>query len=363
MALTRRTTTGNTTGSRTTRSTTRSTTSTTTTPRRTTTRTTTPTTPTRTTPVRRAARPAAPVTPVAPVRATRTATSTRVATRFRPRVLSRHPSHRCLRPDRGNLPFLPWKSVIRLGSTTPAEPGFIEINSIQSVRNSSCKLLMKECFTRAGVRTAPWRKAGDITGANTEGLTFSNLANRPTTMEFPVVGKKHYGSKGNGNTLIKTLAEYNAWRAANAMGSCIIEKFMPFSHEFRLHITSEGCFYACRKAIKSDCPEDQKWRHHDDTCVWLLETNPNFHRPNTWNAIVRDCVAALGAIGADVLSFDVKVQSNTVRGAARQGEQDYILLECNSASSMDNGSGELSICAQKYIEEIPRIITRKANNR
>jgi hypothetical protein len=27
---------------------------------------------------------------------------------------------------------------------------------------------------------------------------------------------------------------------------------------------------------------------------------------------------------------------------------------------MDNGTGNISVCAQKYIEELPKIITRKA---
>lgn len=284
-------------------------------------------------------------------------------TMFRPLILSRHPSHQCLRAKHKNLPLSRHQSVIRLGSTTEVPDTIalggrrIEINSVQSIRNSSSKLLMKECFTRAGVKTAAWYRASIVTGSGTEGLEFTN----GVRLTFPVVGKEHFGSKGSGNTLIKTLDEYNAWRRSVTVGNCIIEQFVNYGHEFRLHVSSTGCFYACRKALKKDCPEDQKWRHHDDTCVWFLETNENFHKPSSWNAIVRDCVNALNAIGADMLSFDVKVQSPTSNGIART-EQDYILIECNSASSMDNGTGELSHCAQKYIEEIPKIINRKANN-
>ena len=136
---------------------------------------------------------------------------------------------------------------------------------------------------------------------------------------------------------------------------------MNYGHEFRLHVSSEGCFYTCRKALKADVPESEKWRRHDDICVWFLETNENFHKPNSWNDIVNDCVRALNAIGADLLSFDVKVQTPMSNGIRRE-YQDYILIECNSASSMDNGTGELSQCAQKYIEEIPKIIARKSRN-
>lgn len=284
-------------------------------------------------------------------------------TMFRPLILSRHPSHQCLRAKNKNLPLSRYQSVIRLGSTTEVPDTItnggrrIEINSIQSIRNSSSKRLMKECFTRAGVKTAPWFSASSVTGSSTEGLEFTN----GVRLNFPIVGKEHFGSKGSGNTLIKTLTEYETWRRSVIIGNCIIEQFVNYGHEFRLHISSTGCFYACRKALKKDCPEDQKWRHHDDTCVWLLETNENFQKPSSWDAIVRDCVNALNSIGADVLSFDVKVQTPVSNGIRRE-IQDYILIECNSASSMDNGTGELSYCAQKYIEEIPKIINRKANN-
>ena len=91
----------------------------------------------------------------------RTSTTVKVAkkvtkkplTAFRTLVLTRHPSHR---PLRTQLPLLPFRSVVRLGSTTPSLPGKIECNSIDGVRNSSSKLLMKRCFTRGRVKTAEW---------------------------------------------------------------------------------------------------------------------------------------------------------------------------------------------------------------
>ena len=69
---------------------------------------------------------------------------------------------------------------------------------------------------------------------------------------------------------------------------------------------------------------------------------------------------ALKAVGADLLSFDVRVQTPRDKDGNSRPYQEYILLECNSASSMDNGTGEVSVCAQKYIDEIPKIIIRKA---
>lgn len=273
-------------------------------------------------------------------------------TLFRPMILSRHPSHDILRLKHKKIAALPYRSVIRFGSSTEVEDTVakggnrIEINTVEAIKISANKLLMKQKFTEAGVRTANWRQHCPI-----EGLT---------DLEFPIVAKAHYGSKGKGNTLLKTHEEYLEWTSGKNLSNYIFEKFMNFGHEFRLHVTEDGCFYTCRKALKQDVPEDQKWRRHDDICVWFLETNENFQKPNSWNDIVSDCVKALKAVGADLLSFDVRVQTPRDKDGNSRPYQEYILLECNSASSMDNGTGEVSVCAQKYIDEIPKIIIRKA---
>ena len=70
-------------------------------------------------------------------------------------VCSRHPSHSILRAKNQTLPLLPFRSVIRLGSTTVSD-GRLEINTVEAVKNSASKLLMKEKFTEAGVQTARW---------------------------------------------------------------------------------------------------------------------------------------------------------------------------------------------------------------
>ena len=277
-------------------------------------------------------------------------------TLFRPMILSRHPSHDILRLKHKKIAALPYRSVIRFGSSTEVEDTVakggnrIEINTVNAIKISANKLLMKQKFTEAGVKTAKW-----ITKYQAD-FTDEEIAD----IGFPLVAKAHYGSKGRGNTLIKSQEELNTWMQGKTLSNYIFEKFMNFGHEFRLHVTEDGCFYTCRKALKQDVPEDQKWRRHDDICVWFLETNENFQKPNSWNDIVSDCVKALKAVGADLLSFDVRVQTPRDKDGNLRPYQEYILLECNSASSMDNGTGEVSVCAQKYIDEIPKIIIRKA---
>jgi len=281
--------------------------------------------------------------------------NTKKITTFRPMILSRHPSHDCLRAKTKNLSLLPYQSVVRFGSTTEVEDTIanggkrIEINTVQSIKNSANKLLMKQAFEEAGVKTAIW-------------TSFNNLESLRgwASEKFPIVAKAHYGSKGKGNTLLKSAEELESWLKTHSPSSYIFEKFMNYGHEFRLHVTEQGCFYACRKALKQGVAEEDKWRRHDDICVWFLEENESFFKPNSWDDIVDDCVLALKSIGADILSFDVRVQSPTDKNGEIRQYQDYILLECNSASSMDNGTGELSVCAKKYIDEIRKVIIEKA---
>lgn len=279
---------------------------------------------------------------------------------FRPLILSKNYSCDALRAKNKNLPLLPYRSVIRFGSTTELEDDTdrVQINSVDSVKISSNKRLMKQKFEEANVKTAFWYTT--IDGELFYHPDLEGYCNK-SELPFPIVAKGHYGSKGKSNTLIKTLEEFNNWSIDKKVNNYIFEKFMNYGHEFRLHISERGCFYACRKALKQDIPVEQKWHFHDDTCVWYLEENEKFFKPNSWDDIINDCVNALKAIGADVLAFDVKVQTPYNKDGGLRDYQEYILLESNTAPSMDNGSGELSLCAKKYIEELPKIIVNKYN--
>lgn len=285
-------------------------------------------------------------------------------TAWKPKIRSRHPSHGILRTE---LPLLPFKSVVRLGSTTDIPDTIdnggkrVECNTIEAIRNSSSKLKMKQCFLEAGVKTADWGNAVDVDQVTDKAIQFKTDKNGSEGLLFPIVAKSFYGSRGEGNTLIKTKEELEVWKKGKTISHYIFEAFHNYGLEFRLHITEEGCFYTCRKGLKADVPESEKWRRHDDICVWLMETNPDFKKPASWDDIVSDCVKALKAIGADVLSFDVKVQGATTGKGNLRDYQDYILIECNSASSMSNGVDAISVCASKYIEEIPKILRRKYN--
>lgn len=269
------------------------------------------------------------------------------------RVFSRHSTHNGLREAHILLPVL---TCLRLGSTTVGNLNYeVEINKPAAIRNSASKFLMKKCFMRAGVKTADWwihegGKFVRVTGLKDN----DKLVTVEEPLPFPLVAKSHFGSRGEGNYLLKDQVALNEWMKGKNMNSYIFERFLSgYNREYRLHITAEGCFYTCRKMLKEDCPKEERWHRHEDNCVWYIEENENFDKPVNWNEIVKDCVAALNATGLDVCSFDVKVESAKSKKETLRKDPKWALLECNSASSFGEGTLE------KYINQIPKIVKYK----
>ena len=279
---------------------------------------------------------------------------------FRPRLRSRHPSHSVLRPRKKLLPLLPFKSVIRMGSLTvlndtETEGGDrVELNSIKAIGNSSNKLKMKTCFTKAKVKTADWWKVnlgtdGDFDFVNPvtkEKVDYSNIS-------FPLVAKRFFGSRNNGNTKIDDLDQLEDFIEANNMERYLFEKYYNYAREYRLHVTSEGCFYSCRKMLKRDTPEDQKWFRNDQHCVWIMESNELFDKPSNWDNIIEESVKALNSVGLDIGAIDLRIQSGTNSEGEARTNPSFIIIEINSAPSFG------TVTEQKYIEEIPKALKRK----
>lgn len=280
---------------------------------------------------------------------------------FRPLILSRHPSHAVLRAVNKTLPLLPFKSVIRLGSTTECEDtkdkggNRIEINTIEAVKNSASKLLMKQKFTEAGVKTAQWWKLlpnGEVFNGVTGNSTNGNN-HHYEDFPYPIVAKSHFGSRGVGNTKFDTKEELEAWIPGKNLNNYIFEQFVKMTREYRLHVTKFGCFYTCRKLVKNDAPEGT-WQKHDDVCNWVLEENPSFKKPKNWDDIVADCIKAKDALGLDICAFDVAVQG-AKDGVERENPEWNIFESCSAPSF-----GEIT--SQKYIQVLPKLLIDKKNS-
>lgn len=273
---------------------------------------------------------------------------------FRPRIRSRHPSHSVLRSRNKNLPLMPFRSVIRLGSTTELEDtvskggDIVELNSVSSIKNSSNKLAMKRCFLNYNVQTAKWwiYDRGFVEETKNGEANRINIEDLP----YPIVAKRFYGSRGQGNTKIDSLEDMKEWSKDKTLTNYIYEVFHNYAREYRLHISKEGCFYACRKMMKSDTPDDKKWFRNDANCVWVREDSESnlFDKPINWENIIEHCVRALTSVGLDFGACDLRVQS------AKSGTNPhFIVVEINSAPSFG------TITEQKYINYLPKLLQLK----
>lgn len=265
------------------------------------------------------------------------------------KIRSRHPSIESLR----NNIKVPVKAVWRHGSTTSSDVKH-EINNIESVQNSSSKLLMKKCFTKAGVKTAEWWVKNPNTGniSKVIGVDDNNeLLYQVEDLPFPIVAKGIFGSRGTSNYLLNTQEEFDVWAKTKNIDKYIFEKFSTMTTEYRFHVTEKGCFYACRKLLKADA--EKTWCRNGENAVWIVETNPSFDKPVNYDEIIGDCVKALKELGGDVFCFDVKMQSSKDKKGKLRERREFILLESNSAPSL------AEIGLDKYSEILPQILKDK----
>lgn len=275
------------------------------------------------------------------------------------RVYSRHFSHDPLRKS----VFVDALAMIRFGSTTKPLVNYqVEINSIQAVKNSASKLLMKQCFTKASVKTAEWFTFVPADKLNpilfdSEGGCCDESRFSIDQMKFPIIIKHHFGSRGTGNYKLNTKEELEQWMKGKDISNYIGESYKTFLREYRLHCTEEGCFYACRKLLKNDTPADKRYQRHSDNSIWCIESNTSFNRPVNWTAIEADCVKALKSLGGDIMAFDVKVQSvKDGEGRVRQNPE-WIVIESCSAPSL------LEVGISKYREILPKLVNIKLHGK
>jgi hypothetical protein len=289
------------------------------------------------------------------------------------KIRSRHPSHRKLEQlivseikngnllQKCNLNLKKDRIILRFGSLTPTNKiltkcfngevliknrNIIEFNTIESIKISSNKRLMKKAFVDANIKTSDYF---DLENKSIDDV--KNWLNNYEDQFF--ILKNIFGSRNQGNTLFKTKKELIDCLSNKNYQNYIIEKYYNYNREYRLHISENGCFYACRKMLKSDIPEDKRWFRNDSNCVWVLEENPLFDKPENWNLIVEDCVKALKQIGLTYGAFDIRVQSSKNSDGNKRKVINYIIIESNSAPSFGD------ITTQKYYEETIKLINKK----
>lgn len=290
---------------------------------------------------------------------------------YRIKIRSRHPSHE---PLRTCLPLISFPAVVRLGSTTELhdkatlEGKRIELNSIRGIKNSSDKSLMKKAFSEYGVQTADYfiPKSNEVTvGEKT--ILEPETGNE---LPYPVIAKHFFGSRNRGNFLIKNQKEMQDFIINRCLSEYVFEKYYSYVREYRVHIMNGESIYACRKMLKRDTPDDQRWHRHDDNCVWITEykeilndkgefvefsteDKPEFDKPVNWNEIVSQCILATKAVGLDFAAIDLKVESALDKNGNKKERCNFIIIETNSAPSL----GEKTLVM--YTKHIPKALEKK----
>lgn len=239
------------------------------------------------------------------------------------RIRSKHPSHRALR----GILHMPFRALVNFGKTDPSclpRGRYVLINPPEAAVRAADKRMTKCMFATAGVKTAPWWPDWDPD-------------------RFPVVVKHRHGSRGTGVYLMKTPEElaafFRARGEAHVKEHFIVEKFRNYRFEYRLHATQTEVFFANRKARRTGVPEDQWWKHTNDNSIWFNEANPEFRKPETWEAIKAEAIKAVSALSLDFGAIDVKVNNS--------GE--FFIIEVNSAPSLGGVTRDV------YLELLPRL--------
>lgn len=273
-------------------------------------------------------------------------------TKFRPIIRSRHPSHDILRRENKTLPLLPFKSVIRFGSSKEFTDGRIELNTVNAIKNSSNKLLMKTCFTKNEVKTAHWWEYH-----NNDNIFYNqDLRTTLNDIPYPIISKHIFGSRGTGNKKHDNQESLEAWMEGKDLSKYIFEKYYSYNREYRLHISKNGCFYTCRKMLKTEAPQDVRWYRNDAHCNWILEDNELFDKPVNWDEVIKESVKALKAVGLDMGAVDLRIQSAKNKDGDLRESPKFIVVEINSAASFGDKTSE------KYIEELPKLLMDKYEN-
>jgi len=273
---------------------------------------------------------------------------------------------------------MPFRAIVRFGSTTKTDAIYkeqvklgrtiVEINTVAAVENSRSKLKMKECFKNGNIPQSDWyvytRTEAGVAMFSVNGGDRILTANE---LSYPILAKRVYGFKAHGMQMLSSAVELRKFLNTSGTLQYYYERYYNYNREYRLHCTEEGCFYAVRKMLKADTPDNERWFRNDSNCVWITEhqvvknsdgtiikynedvDNPNFDKPANWASIEKACVDALDEVGLHIGAFDVRVQAATSGGRKRE-YPNFIVIEVNSAPSF----GDITL--MKYEEVLPRIL-------
>lgn len=202
--------------------------------------------------------------------------------------------------------------LLRLGSTTPliSKYKYLEINTIEGVKTSGNKILMKRAFDKAGISHSEWISSSDKASVH----EFFNC-------HKILIAKHKHSSKGQNIYYIDNLKSLDDLCNNINIRDFVFEKYYFFPNEYRVHVdVHHGCFYACKKVLKQDA--EVQWHKHADNSIFVLVTEKH-KLPVCWENIISDCIKALKQMDLTIACFDILCSDNS-----------YIIVESNTSPSL-----------------------------
>lgn len=211
----------------------------------------------------------------------------------------------------------------------PVNPqNYIIINSRESVDIAKNKYSTKLILDKLEIPTPRWKLLDDL-------KYFSDLS-------YPLYSKLFYGSRGRGMVFINNEEELeDHLHNTPHFESRVVEERCNYIREYGIHVsTASGIFHAVRKMLKSD--SEDRWFRNSNNCVFYLEDNEHFNKPECWDEIESQLLRFMKDTGLNIGRFDVKVNNS--------GNL-FSVLEVNSAPSLQG-----DIVYNKYVKEIEKLI-------
>ena len=257
----------------------------------------------------------------------------------------------------------PKRTIVRLGSITPTDEIYrntseeiIELNTVEAVKNSRSKLLMKKCFKDAGVDQSEWYTKAVLFPEEAGGREFIEMHSgsnddiyidaSSSDFKYPILAKRIFGFKGRGMVKINNYQELRNFVTTENQSGYYFEEFHNYAKEYRLHMSQTECFMTWRKLRRNDATS--RYFFNSENCNWVSDEHELFDEPTCWDEIMNQCIDAMVYTGLDICCFDVRVQSS------RKENPKFIIVECNSAPAL----GEKGV--EAYKDAIENIIYLKS---
>lgn len=227
-------------------------------------------------------------------------------------VRSRHPSHRGLMEGTR----LPFRSVVRFGSTTIMGDGRTHCNTVDAIRNCADKLRMKQIFAQHNIKSPKF-------------WTTSVRANMPNPIPYPIVAKIFNHSRGRGMVRIMDVTEHAEFIRTHNENNYTYEEYFKHSREYRIHVSPhiEGEIFSIRKMIRQEAADNGTWSRNIQNGAFVRE----FERPAEWPQMVEECKRACAALGLDIGAADILYSVKN---------KSFTIVEINSAPAMRDRTRE-----------------------